>query len=142
MHSREQRPGLLIDAPTHDTHVARISKSLALLLNPMSLVRTMNEIMTPLTKRDEVVGAISARLAGFDMMHIQNAVFRFALAPLTGMVITEEHIFTHIPEAQLRSLLILDAMYVRILELLKIELRYLNGSSANGQELVYQTNGF
>ena len=57
----------------------------------MFLVRTMNEIMTRLTKRDEVVGAISARLREFDMMHIQNAVFRFALAPLT-YAITEAHI--------------------------------------------------
>src|SRR6266446_919599 len=133
MYIRERHLGLLIDTPSNNAHLGNISKSLALPFDGMFLVRPMNEIMTRLTKRDEVVRAISARLARFDMMRIQNAVFRFSLAPLTGMVISEEHIFTHIPEAKLRSLLILDAINVRILNLLKIELRYLNGSSADRQ---------
>ena len=57
-------------------------------------------------------------------------------------MVTEKDVFTHIPEAELWTLLVLDTFNVRVLDPLEIELRYLNRGLANGQEFVYQANDF
>ena len=140
MHIRKCCLGLFVDAPSNDTHLRSVMKPVALPLDFVLLVATMNEIMTRLTQGDEVGRRISTRLARLNMMHIQNLVPRFALAPLTDMIITEEHIFSRIPEAQLWPLLVLDTFNLRVLELLEIKLCHLNRGPADFQQRMCQAN--
>ena len=42
----------------------------------------VNFVMTSRAKRQEVVGAVSARLSAFDVMHIQDLIFRLAFTML------------------------------------------------------------
>jgi len=75
MHIREQCLRLFVDTPTDTTHLGRITKAIALSLDLMLLMCAMDEIMTCLTERNEIVRAITTRLARLDMMHIQDVVF-------------------------------------------------------------------
>ncbi len=101
MDIREEGLGLLVDMPPDGTHLRGIPKACAFALYFVFLLCSMDQIMARLTERDEIVGAITPRLARLDMMHIQDAVFGFALAPLAGMLVTEKHILTGIKEAHL-----------------------------------------
>src|SRR5437660_9282234 len=58
------------------------------------------------------------------------------------MPIAKQHILTHIPEAQLWALLVLDAFNLRVFDLLQIELCNLNRRSAHGEDSMDQPNGF
>src|SRR5438874_576992 len=106
-------------------------KSSGRALNLALLVRAMEKVVTGLTQGDEVIRAITARLSRLDMMHIQDRVFGLAFTPLAAISITEQNILTHVPEAKLRPLLILNACNFRIFDLLEIKLRYLNGGFAH-----------
>src|SRR5437660_11377454 len=57
------------------------------------------------------------------------------------MPIAKQHILTHIPEAQLWALLVLDAFNLRVFDLLQIELCNLNRRSAHGEDSMDQPNG-
>jgi hypothetical protein len=54
--------------------------------------------MACLTECDEIVRAVTTRLARLDMMDIEDGIFRFPQAPLATMLVTKEHILTNIPE--------------------------------------------
>src|SRR6266487_508861 len=71
------------------------------------------------------------------MMHIEDGIFGFALAPLTGMPVSPEHIFPDIPEAKLWPLLILFPFNLRICDLLDIKQCHLNRRLADRQELMH-----
>jgi hypothetical protein len=73
---REQAFRLLIDAPPDDTHLGRISKSVALPGNLVFLVGAMDEIVTRLAERDQIIRTVSACFATFNVMHIQDHVFQ------------------------------------------------------------------
>src|SRR6266446_2684232 len=76
------------------------------------------------------------------MVNLQNRIFRFPLTPLTGVTIPGKHIFTHVPEAHLWSLLVLLPLDLGVAYLLKVELCYFNGCLADWQQFVHQLNGF
>src|SRR5713226_1154391 len=126
MHILQHRFGLLIDVPSDDAHLSCITKRSPSALNLLFLVCSMNEIVTRLTQGNQIIRAIPARLPALDMVDIQDRVFRLTLAPLAGMSITKQDILTHIPKAQLRPLLILLALYLRVTDLLNVELCYLD----------------
>src|SRR5262249_33489939 len=126
------------DAPTYDPHLSGIPTSSALLCNLVLLVRAMNVIMALLAQGNQVIGTISTRLATLDMMHIEDVILRFPFAPLADVLIPKQHILTHIPEPQLRTLLVLHSLDSGVLDFLQIELRHLNRRLTYRQELVNQ----
>ena len=91
----------------------------------------MDQVMTCFAEGNEIVRAIPASLARLDVMHIQDQVFRLALTPLASMVVTKQYIFPHIPETELRSLLVFHTLDLRISDLLQVKLCYLNGCLAH-----------
>ena len=93
--------------------------------------------MAGLTERDQVIRGIAACLAAFDMVHIEDLVLRPPFATLADMAVTEQNIFTHVPEPELFPLLVLCALYFRILDLLDIERRNLHNDFRYGQYLMY-----
>ena len=105
-------------------------------MDAVLLARSMDQIVTRFTYRDQIIRTIPASLARLDVMHIEDWVFRLALAPLTGMVVTEQHIFPDIPEAQLWSLLVRYAFDLRIFDLLHVKLCHLNDRPTNRQDSV------
>ena len=66
MHIRKERFRLLVDGPPDDAHLSCIPKASALVLDLVLLVRSMNEIMAHLTEGDEIIGAVTTRLARLD----------------------------------------------------------------------------
>lgn len=72
------------------------------------------------------------------MVDVQDGVFRLARTPLTGMMVSGEHIFAHIPEAKLWPLLVRHPFNLWMSDLLNIELRDLNGGLAYWQDSVNQ----
>src|SRR5579885_656615 len=142
MHIRELCFGLLIHLPSDDPHLGRIPKPVPLPGYQMFLMRAMDQIVTRLTKRNEVIRAIAACLATLDVVDIQNFVLGFASTPLTSMPIPKQHIFTHIPESELGSLLVLSALYLRMLDLLDVKLGDFDGGLPDGQDLLHEPDRF
>src|SRR6266581_1347347 len=142
MHMWKHFFGLFVNAPPHDAHLRGIPKPSGLALNFLLLVCAMNQIVTGFAQGDQVIWTIAAYLSTLDMVHIQDRVFGFALTPLALVSIPKQHILTHIPEPQLRTLLILLAFDLRVLDFLKIELCHLNGHLAYWQNPVNQFDRF
>ena len=92
----------------------------------------MNKRVACLTERHQIIGAISAGFAGLDVMDIENVVSRLALTPLTHMAISCEDIFPDIPEAELRTVLVVLARDHRISYLPDIELCHFDRCPAHG----------
>ena len=63
MHIGEVRFALLIDAPADDAQLGCISETGALAGDFLFLIRAVNEFMTGLTERDQVVGTIATCLS-------------------------------------------------------------------------------
>jgi len=120
----------------------RITKAPGLTLYLVLLVRSMNMIMTRLTESDEIVRAVTSRLARLDMMDIQDGIFRFPLTPLTTMILSKEHVLTDIPEPYLWSLLVCLSLYLWMANFLNVKLRYLNRCPTYWQDLVNQADRF
>ena len=90
--------------------------------------------MTGLTQCDEVVRGVPARLAGLDMMDIENLVTRLAVAVLAGVTVTEKNVFSGVPEPHLFALLVLLTLYVGVFEQLCIELCHLDDCLGHREE--------
>src|SRR5258708_9562244 len=90
---------LLIDVPPDNTQLRCIPKASGLALKRMFLMCSVDEIMAGFTQRDEILRTIPAGLPRFDMMHIQDGIFRFPVTPLASVCIAKQHILTPIPEA-------------------------------------------
>jgi len=63
MHLRKALFRFLVDAPPHDAHLRRITKSSLLSLNFVFLMRPMNEIMACFAHGNQVIWTIAARLS-------------------------------------------------------------------------------
>ena len=127
LHLRELRFHGVVDAPVNDTHLSRIAQARTSPFDQVLLVGAVNEIMTLLTEREQIIGAIATRLTRLDVTHIENLVLGLALAPLTGMVVPCQHILADVPEAELWPLLIVRALNLRLTDFLEVELCHLNG---------------
>ena len=75
MHVWEYRCGLFIDAPADYAHVRRITQTPGPPLDLVLLLRSMKSIMAALAESDEIVRAVPSRLAGLDMMNLQDGIF-------------------------------------------------------------------
>src|SRR6266566_4430776 len=134
--------GFIQNAPANDTHLCRVSKASRLAFNLVFLMGSMDESMTGLAQGNQIIRTLPASLSRLDMMDIQDAIFRLALAPLTRMTISRQNILTDIPEAELWTFLVRLALYLRVLYLLNIKLRHLNRQTTNGQEAMNQADRF
>ena len=83
----EQCFGPFVDLQPHHAHLRRIPEPMALVLNLVLLVAAVNEIMTRFAQGDQIVRPISPGFARFDVMDVQDPVFRLSLAPLASMVV-------------------------------------------------------
>lgn len=116
-----------VERPAHDAHEGCIAKSHTTMDRLRQFHRAaMITSMTGLTKRDQVIWRIATYLSALNMMHIENLVFRLAMATLTLMTIAKEHILSYIPETKLIAFLIFFARNIRIFDLLDIEARRLD----------------
>src|SRR6266851_378954 len=75
-------------------------------------------------------------------MDIEDLVFGRALTPLAAMPIAKKDIFPDIPEALLWPLLILSTLYLRVLDLLNVELCHLDSGATDWQDRVNQPDRF
>ena len=82
----------------------------------------MVSLVASLTQRDEVVRGIPAGLPGLDVMDVQDLVFGFPVTVLASVSVTEQNVFSGVPEAKLFTFLILCSGDVRIFEQLRVEL--------------------
>jgi hypothetical protein len=123
---REEGFRLRVDTPADDAHLSGIPKSAGLLFDLVFLAGSMDEIVTRFTQRDEIVRTIPARLPTLDMVHIEDLVFRFPLAPLAGVLIAKQYILTDVPEPQLRTFLVFLSLDVGMLDPLEVKLCHLN----------------
>lgn len=129
---------LVIEGPAHDFHEHSVSKTYASFDRLREFYRSfVIPFVAGFTERDQVIRCIPTCLAAFDMVHIENFVLRPPLAALADMPVAEEYIFTYIPEPELFPLLVLCALYFRILDLLDIERRYLHNDFRYWQYLMY-----
>ena len=123
----------VVHRPPHDGHQCRITKGCT--PSDLQLERTaVVRLMTGLTQCYEVVRCITPGLTGFDVMDIENLVLRFSVAVLTGVIVAEQYIFTHVPEPHLFTLLVLLTLYVGVFEQLCIELRNLDDGFCHRKE--------
>ncbi len=89
--------------------------------------------MACLTQRNQVIRTITTCLARLDMMNIEDRIFRLAMTPLAYVPISCKYILAHIPEVELRPLLVPLSFYARVAYLLDIELCDLYGGFTNRQ---------
>ena len=57
------------------------------------------------------------------------------------MTVTKQDVFTHIPKAELRSVLVIGSRKARILDPLSVKLRDLNNDFRDGQNSAYKADG-
>ena len=94
------------------------------------------------TQRDKVVRSIPACFSVFDMVDMQLIVLGLPLAALALMAVSEQHVFPHVAETELYSLLVVGTMRQRKslflgLHQLGIELCSLHRYLIDRQELAY-----
>ena len=82
-------------------------------------------------QRDKVVRRISTYLSALDMMDMQLSVLGLPLAALAFVPVPEQHVFTHIPESELFTFLVVGTLRQRqsvflCFQQLGIELRSLD----------------
>jgi hypothetical protein len=70
MHSRAHSFCLVKDAPPDDAYLSRVSESSTLSWDDVFLVSAMNKIVTGLAERDQIIWAIPACFAGFDVVDV------------------------------------------------------------------------
>ena len=99
-------------------------------------------LMACLTQSHKVVWAVSSRLPALYVVDVQYLVFALAFAAPAGMIVPEKYVLTHVPEVELRSLLVLLAGYLGILDLLYIKAGGFYYYLRNRQYLTYVVHHF
>src|SRR6266487_457931 len=125
---------LFVDAPADHAHLSCLAETLRAPLDLMLLMCSMEGLMACLTQRHQGIRTITTCLARLDMMNIEHRIFGRAMTPLADMPISCKYILAHIPEVELRPLLVRLSFYARIAYLLDIELCDLSGGFTNRQE--------
>ena len=125
--------------PAHDAHEGFRLERLTALDLQLDLPCVIS-LVAGLAERDQIVGSIAAGLATFNVMHIEDLVFRAATTVLTHMAVSEENVLAHVPKAELIALLIVRALNIRILDLLDVEGRCLDHELGDGQQSADRIN--
>src|SRR6266566_5130712 len=134
MYIGEHGLGLFVDAPADHAHLSCIAETLRAPLDLLLLMCSMERLMACLTQRNQIIRTITTCLARLDMMHIEDRIFGFAITPLADVPISCKYILAHIPEVQLRPLLVPLSFYARVAYLLDIKLCDLYGGFPNRQQ--------
>src|SRR5215472_8846248 len=122
VYMREHRFGLFVDAPAEHAHLRCIAETLSAPLDLLLLMCSMDQVMAILTQRYQVIRTITACLARLGMMNTEDRIFGLAMTPLAYVPISCKYILAHIPEVELRPLLVLLSFYARVAYLLDIKL--------------------
>ena len=125
--------------PTHDAHEGFRLERLTALDLQLDLPSVIS-LVAGLAERDQIVGGVAAGLAAFEVMDIEDLVFRAASTVLTHMTVSEENVLTHVPKAELIALLIVRALDIRILDLLDVKGRRFNHDLGDGQQSADRIN--
>src|SRR6266567_4706343 len=125
---------LFVNAPADNAHLSCIAETLRAPLDLMLLMCSMERLMACLTQRHQVIGTITTCLARLDVMNIEDRIFGFAITPLADVPISCKYILAHIPEVELRPLLVPLSFYARVAYLLDIKLCDLYGGFPNRQQ--------
>ena len=125
--------------PTHDAHEGFSLEGLSTLHFQLNLSR-MKSLVTGFAECDQVVRCITARLATFKMVNIEDLVLGSTVTVLANMAISPKNILTHVPKAELITLLIAFSFNIRILNLLNVKGRCLNHNLGDRQKLANRIN--
>ena len=125
--------------PTHDAHEGFRLERLTALDLQLDLPSVIS-LVAGLAERDQIVGGVAAGLAAFEVMDIEDLVFRAASTVLTHMTVSEENVLTHVPKAELIALLIVRALDIRMLDLLNVEGRRLDHDLGDRQQSADRIN--
>ena len=125
--------------PAHDAHEGFRLERLTALDLQLDLPSVIS-LVARLAERDQIVGGVAASLATFNVMDIEDLVFRTAATVLTRMTVSEENVLAHVPKAELIALLIVRALDIRILDLLNVEGRRLDHDLGDGQQSADRIN--
>ncbi len=119
--------------PTHNAHEGFSLEGLSTLDFQLNL-SCMKCLVARLAERDQVVGRITASLATFKMMNIEDFVLRATATMLANMTVSPKNILTHVPKAELITLLITYTFNIRILNLLNVKGSGLNHNFGHWQK--------
>ena len=118
----------VIDCPAGDVHRGRVAQRCERAFELQFHLASVVDLVARLTERDEIAGAVAAGLAAFDMVDVQDFVFALAVATLALVPVSEQYVFSYVPEAELRSVLVVGPGEAGFPEPLRIELPDLNGN--------------
>ena len=119
--------------PAHDAHEGFLPERLTALDLQLDLPCVIS-LVAGLAERDQIVGGVAAGLAAFEVMDIEDFVFRTTVTVLANVTVPKENVFTHVPKAELIALLIVRAFNRRILDLLNVERCRLNHDLGDGKQ--------
>lgn len=88
---------------------------------PLFRCKRMVFLMACLAEGDQIFWAVPACLSGFQMVDVQDGIFRLSMAVLALVSVPEEHVLPDIPESQLRTFLIFLSGDIGVPELLRVE---------------------
>ena len=71
---RKQCLCLVVDAPAHVAHLSRVSQASASSWNCVFLMGAVDEVVTGLAERDQIVRSIPAGLSGLDVMDVEHPI--------------------------------------------------------------------
>ena len=132
-----------VERPPHDPHKGFVTEARATFdFFRQRYLALMILLMACLTESHKVVWAVSSRLPALYVVDVQYLVFALAFAAPAGMIVPEKYVLTHVPEVELRSLLVLLAGYLGILDLLYIKAGGFYYYLRNRQYLTYVVHHF
>ena len=107
----------VINLPTNCSHCCCITETCPPFHFELNLT-VMVCFMACFTQCDEIVRSITPSFSALNMVHVKNVVFRLSLTMLALMFISCKHSFSHIPKAELFSLLIFHSLNLVVLDFL------------------------
>ena len=121
------------ERPSHDSHKSFCAKGFSALDLQINLSLVIG-LVTGLAEGDEVVRRVSAGTAALQVMDVEHRILGFAQAVPACMSVAPKHVFAHVPEAELFTLLITDTGYIRVLNGLQVETCRFDRNGRYGQK--------
>ena len=106
--------------PTHDAHEGFRPERLTALDLQLDLPCVIG-LVAGLAERNQVVGRIAAGLAAFEVVYVEDLVFRMTVTVLANVTVSEKNVLAHVPESKLVALLIARPFDFGIPDLLNVE---------------------
>lgn len=136
----------VVHFPSNDRHERSVTERLTASFNFQFNLSSVISLVTRFAQRNEIVRAVTAGLAAFKVMDVQDLILAFAMAVLALVVIAEQDVFAYVPETELWSLLVLLPGYAGVFKQLRVELCHFHDDGLNGKDaadrLHYAEMGF